>query len=121
MIEGGCFCGQIRYVIEAGTYRAVNCHCTMCRRIHAAPYVSWLVVPARQFRYMSGKPTDLRSSERGTRYFCGTCGTHVACVNSSHPDIVDVAIGSLDQPGAFEPSMEVFADTRLHPAPRDPR
>ena len=66
MIEGGCFCGEIRYAIGAGSYRAVNCHCTMCRRIHAAPYVSWLVVPAGQFRYVAGKPRELRSSASGT-------------------------------------------------------
>jgi hypothetical protein len=93
----------------------------MCRRIHAAPYVSWLVVPAAQFRYVTGEPTELRSSADGTRYFCDICGTHVVCVNASHPDIVDVAIGSLDQPEAFEPSMEFFTDTRLHWAPSDPR
>lgn len=45
MIEGGRFCRRIRYAIDDGTYTAANCHCTMCRRIHAAPYVTWLVVP----------------------------------------------------------------------------
>lgn len=112
-IEGGCFCGRIRYRIDDGEYLTANCHCTMCRRVHAAPFVTWIVVPLERFRYTSPAPQTLESSADGTRYFCPSCGTHVACVNASHPEIVDVTVGSLDQPERFKPSMEVFADTRL--------
>ncbi len=113
MMEGGCFCKKVRYRIDDGDYLALNCHCTMCRHIHAAPFVSWLVVPAQFFRYVAGSATTLRSSERGTRYFCSSCGTHVACTNDGHPNIVDVAIGSLDDPRAVRPTREVYTDTRL--------
>jgi hypothetical protein len=117
MIEGGCFCKRIRYAIDEATYRAANCHCTMCRRIHAAPYVGWLIVPAGSFRYVAATPTELHSSASGTRYFCPSCGTHVACINTSHPEIVDVAVGSLDSPERFEPTIEVFTETRLPSVP----
>ena len=86
---------------------------TMCRHIHAAPYVAWIVVPVARFSYSSEMPRKLESSADGTRYFCAACGTHVACVNASHPEIIDVAVGSLDRPEAFTPTMEVFTDTRL--------
>ena len=113
MIEGGCFCKRIRYTIDDGEYLTANCHCTMCRHIHAAPYVAWIVVPVARFSYSSEVPRKLESSADGTRYFCAACGTHVACVNASHPEIIDVAVGSLDRPEAFTPTMEVFTDTRL--------
>ncbi len=113
MIQGGCFCKRIRYEIDAGEYVTANCHCTMCRRIHAAPYVTWIVVPVERFRYVGEVPTRLASSSDGARFFCAACGTHIACVNGGHPDIVDVTVGSLDAPGAFKPTIEVFADTRL--------
>ena len=113
MIEGGCFCKKIRYQIDSGDYLAANCHCTMCRHIHAAPFVSWLVVPTAHFRYVEGSVTALKSSNRGTRYFCRSCGTHVACVNDAHPEIVDVAVGSLDTPEAVTPKLEAHTDSRL--------
>lgn len=113
MIEGGCFCGKLRYRIESGGHRAGNCHCTMCRRIHAAPYVAWLVVPADQFTYTRGEPTRLKSSEAAARFFCAACGTHVACINDSHPEIVDVALCSLDDPAPHVPDFDVYTDTRL--------
>lgn len=113
MIEGGCFCRQIRYAIDDGTYTAANCHCTMCRRIHAAPYVTWLVVPAERFRYTGELPARLVSSPGGSRDYCPSCATHITCVNASHPDRIDVAVGSLDSPESFKPVVDVFTDTRL--------
>lgn len=113
MIEGGCFCKNVRYAIDDGEYLSVDCHCTMCRRIHAAPYVTWIVVPVDKFRYTSGQTHDLKSSENGTRYFCPLCGGHVACVNIEHAEIIDIPIGSLDYPNAMPPSMAVYSDTRL--------
>jgi hypothetical protein len=118
MIEGGCFCGRIRYAIDDGTYLSVNCHCTMCRRIHAAPCVTWLVVPGERFRYSGAQPARLASSPRGSRHYCPSCGTHVACMNAGHPERIDIAVGSLDSPAAFEPTRDGFTDTRLPWAPR---
>ncbi len=113
MIEGGCFCKRVRYSIDDATYPCANCHCTMCRRLHAAPYVTWLVVPVEHFRYTGDSPASFVSSSEGTRYFCAHCGTQVACVNKSHPEVIDITVGSLDEPEAVEPTFDVFTDTRL--------
>jgi hypothetical protein len=112
-VGGGCFCGAIRYEFAPGEYAAGNCHCSMCRRTSAAPYVAWVVVPHDAFRYTRGTPRQLSSSEHGKRYFCELCGTHLACVIADHPEIVDVTIGSLDDPEQFVPSFELHTDTRL--------
>jgi len=117
MIEGGCFCKRVRYSIDVGTYLCANCHCTMCRRVHAAPYVTWLVVPVEHFRYTGDAPEEFASSYDGARYFCTTCGTHVACVNAAHPEVIDITVGSLNAPEAAEPTFDVFTDTRLAWAP----
>ena len=85
----------------------------MCRRTSGAPYVSWLVIPIKAFSYTSGNPKQLQSSADGSRFFCGECGTHVACTNKIHPEIVDVTLGSMDSPEAFTPTFTVFEDTKL--------
>ena len=76
-IEGGCFCGAIRYRIANGDYPSVNCHCSMCRRTSAAPFVTWLVVPNERLEYTRGQPKVLESSDHGTRFFCADCGTPI--------------------------------------------
>ena len=113
MLEGGCFCGSVRYEIDKGSHLAINCHCTMCRKAHAAPYVTWLIVPAESFKYTAKQPRLLQSSHDGARYFCPDCGTHVACVNDSHPEIIDVTVGSLDDPEGVVPKKDAFSYNQL--------
>jgi hypothetical protein len=113
MIEGGCFCGKIRYELAEGSHLVVNCHCTMCRKAHAAPYVAWLVAPLESFKYTTKEPSVLHSSSDGDRYFCPDCGSHIACMNHSRPEIIDVTVGSLDHPENAVPQKNVFRSTRL--------
>ncbi len=113
LIRGGCFCGAIRYEISGGDYTVANCHCSMCRKTSGAPFVSWLVVPGTEFSYSEGAPQKLQSSDEGSRYFCSECGTPVVCISTRHPEIVDVTVGSLDQPADFSPTMDVYEDSRL--------
>lgn len=111
---GGCFCGQVRYEFEGDEkIPCADCHCTLCRRTSGAPYVSWLVVPEADFQYTGAAPKTIQSSANGTRFFCENCGTHVACMLSTHPEVVDLTLGSLDNPEAFTPIHTVFEDTRL--------
>lgn len=114
VIVGGCFCGNIRYEIDDGKYKVGNCHCTMCRRCHAAAFVTWLVIPSDHFRLVKGKTKRLDSSSHGHREFCGECGSHLTCETSEYPGIVDVTLGSLDEPDDFEPMGGVYTDTKLH-------
>ncbi len=85
----------------------------MCRKAHAAPYVSWLIVPVESFKYTTKEPRLLQSSQHGARYFCPDCGTHLACANDSHPQIIDVTVGSLDDPKDVVPKKDTFSDTQL--------
>lgn len=112
-IQGGCFCGAIRYEFEGEAIPVADCHCSMCRRTSGAPYVTWLVVQAANFRYSRGQPKLLKSSEDGSRFFCEDCGTPVACSNTSHPGIIDVTLGSLDEPERFAPTFSIYEETKL--------
>lgn len=113
MINGGCFCGAIRYEIDEVDLIVANYHCTICRRTSGAPYVTWLITYESNFRYTWGEPELLKSSDQGTRFFCRNCGTPILCRTSTHPERVDVTLGSLDKPEKYTPTMEGFTDTRL--------
>lgn len=103
-LEGGCFCGAIRYRLTAAPHGSMVCHCRTCRRLFAAPVVGWLSVPASQFSFIQGTPNTFSTSPPITRWFCGTCGTHVAYVDVNEPDYVEVSTCSLDDPVLTPPT-----------------
>ena len=112
-IEGGCFCGSVRYRFPTNDYRSSNCHCSMCRRISAAPFVSWMVLPLSCFEYTQGAPKELSSSSHGMRYFCKECGTPIACILEEDPKNINITIASLDKPEEFEPKARIYVDDML--------
>ena len=112
-IEGGCFCGSVRYELPLNNYPSANCHCSMCRRLSGAPYVSWMSIPVRDFKYSQGKPTKIISSSHGSRYFCEHCGTPLVCILDEDPANIYITICSLDRPQEFEPKGDIYFKDRL--------
>jgi hypothetical protein len=103
-LEGGCFCGAIRYRISGEPSSSMICHCRTCRRLSAAPALAWLTVAAHDFRITNGEPSTFRSSPPVLRSFCSRCGTHISYVHESEQQYVDVSTCSLDDPTAYPPT-----------------
>ena len=93
--QGGCFCGRIRYEVTGTPFHETNCHCSICRRTTGAPFVAWFSVRPSEFRLASGEPVRFRSSAKGTRSFCGHCGTQLTFQGDDWLDEVDVTTSSL--------------------------
>ena len=104
MPTGRCHCGACVYAFESEAVRASVCHCADCRRCAGAHGVAWLAVPSGAFRLVAGETAIYRSSPGTERHFCGACGTGLFYINEEFlPGIVDVQIGTLDDPDAFPP------------------
>ena len=63
IVEGGCFCGSVRYSFKFDKYPSANCYCSICRRISGAPFVSWLAIPVNLFKYLKNKPKKTAKKE----------------------------------------------------------
>jgi hypothetical protein len=113
MLEGGCFCGFVRYQADAAPFQETNCHCSICRRTSGAPYVAWFSVPAAAFRFTAGEPATLRSSGHGTRRFCPRCGTPLTFASSRSPGELDVTTCSLDDPDRVPPKDHTHTGSKL--------
>jgi hypothetical protein len=113
MMQGGCFCGFVRYEAEGAVSNETNCHCSICRRVSGAPFVAWITVPADGFRLVAGEPNSFRSSNHGTRSFCPRCGTPLTFRSSRFPDEVDVTTCSLDAPAAAPPRDHTWISLSL--------
>lgn len=113
MMQGGCFCGSIRYAAEDLPFHETNCHCSICRRTSGAPFVAWFSVPKARFRLLAGEPKRFRSSAKATRSFCSSCGTPLTFELDDFPGEIDVTLCSLDNPEAVLPKDHTWTRSSL--------
>jgi hypothetical protein len=111
--EGGCLCGAVRYRSTADPIRAVNCHCSMCRRWTGAAFMTFVHFPLGAFAWEHGQPTRYRSSAEAERGFCARCGSTLTMHEAVLPDRVQVALGSLDRPEDVRPHDHVWTKRQL--------
>src|SRR5271163_4592341 len=109
-LEGGCYCGQVRYVAEGDPMLRAQCHCRECQYISGGSPNMFVLMPPDGFSYIKGMPKQFtRSDIEGavTREFCAECGTHMVTL-PSHPVVV-VKVGTLDDPSLFgAPQMAIY-------------
>lgn len=113
MLTGGCYCGAVRFEADGAPFDETNCHCSICRRTTGAPYVAWFTVPLDRFRLVQGRPTRFRSTAKGTRTFCPTCGTQLTFENADAPGAIDVTTCSLDDPERVPPKDHTRTSSKL--------
>ena len=113
-VPGACLCGAVRFEVQLPTLFCAHCHCTMCQRNHGAGFVTWIGVPPAQLEVVEGgdRVVRHRSSEHGSRSFCGECGSSLFCDNADHPERVDIVLASLQGPIDRDPQLHVYYSDR---------
>ena len=76
-LTGGCFCGQVRYVIAAPLKNARSRHCSRCRKAFSGAGSAYAEIEPGSLAWVSGEPGLVRyeSAPRWGLCFCGTCGS----------------------------------------------
>ncbi len=113
MVKGSCLCGGVQYEIDGEISLMANCHCSMCRKHHGAPFVTFVGVNTADFRWAKGEDLLVRyqSSPGHTRAFCRVCG-------SSLPDLDPGAAsfflpaGTLDDDPGPRPAAHIFVASK---------
>ena len=111
-IEGGCYCGSVRYRAEGDSLFKGQCHCRECQYISGGHPNVVMGMPESGFTYTkgSGKPFRRGDLERpATREFCAECGTHLLSRAPALPGTVLIKVGTLDDPSVFGgPQMVIW-------------
>jgi hypothetical protein len=97
-VQGSCFCGAVQFAITLPTLFCAHCHCTMCRRVHGAGYVTWIGVPYSRFRLTAGQEhlAIHHSSDHGRRSFCNVCSSSLFCESTHHPEHIDIVLANIN-------------------------
>ena len=77
MNTGSCLCGAVRWRMEGPYARMTNCHCSMCRKAHGAPFATYIRTDTDKFEVLSGAEsvTGYEASDNFKRRFCAHCGS----------------------------------------------
>jgi hypothetical protein len=113
-VEGGCFCGAVRFKVD-GPFGGVGvCHCADCQRAGggAPNYVA--LAPKAAFEVTQGEPSRYTSKgDSGasvTRVFCGTCGSPLWSEPEAGP-YAPVKLGALDDASALSPQIHLYVSS----------
>lgn len=113
MIEGGCFCGAVRYRVAGGLCDARACHCSRCRRIFGGASSAYAVLrPGSSFEWLQG-------SEQLTRFlgkdnwgfaFCRLCGSTLCGLHGD--EVHGVTLGCVDGDPGVQIEQHLFVASK---------
>ena len=110
-LEGGCYCGAVRYKAEGEPLLRLNCHCRECQYISGGAENVVMGMPEAGFAYTKGSPKQFKRSDLEnpvTREFCADCGTHLTSRAPGLPAAL-IKVGTLDDPSVFgAPQMAIY-------------
>ena len=78
-IEGGCYCGEIKYEADVDPKRVGVCNCADCQAMTGSLMRVNVYVEDSNIKFLSGKAAEyIRTAESGHKRaigFCRNCGT----------------------------------------------
>ncbi|MGO2129442.1 MAG: GFA family protein [Pseudoalteromonas prydzensis] len=110
VFEGGCLCGNIRYLVTATKLASHTCSCKQCQRHSGSLTQVWVELSNDQIEWTGpgGLPTVWRSSEYSSRAFCSKCGSTIGAIDDK--PTVALALGTFDSPNrqSFAPQSHSY-------------
>ena len=104
---GGCLCGAVRYQVKGPLRDVVNCHCSMCQKLHGnfGPHTK-----ARKVNITITRSEGLawyQTSQVARRGFCKNCGSSLFW-EPFELDATGIIAGSLDGPTGLKTMGHIF-------------
>lgn len=114
MTKGSCLCGGLQFEVTGPIQNVGNCHCSICRKLHGAPFSTYAQVSKQSLEIRKGAELVRRyaSSESVERTFCDTCGANFTFHFSALPDAVWVAVGLLEDDPKLRPEHHMFVASK---------
>lgn len=112
-VEGGCFCGTIRYAVDGGLCNARSCHCSRCRKaFNGASSAYAEIAPEATFRWLTGADA-LQRYEAAPGWgmaFCSRCGTTLC--GWFEDRIHGITLGSVDGDPGVTIEQHIFVGSK---------
>lgn len=112
--RGSCLCGHVKYRIHGPLTDVLNCHCSMCRKLHASAFRTRAKVAIRDWEWVSGQNTVkfYESSPGEHKGFCSECGSSILTRFDSNSDVIGFPLGTLDSDPGVKAERHVFVGSK---------
>jgi hypothetical protein len=122
--EGGCLCGDIRYLALDEPLRVTVCHCRFCQRFTGSSFLLEPIFRKQDVRFDDppAKTYEHRSDTSGKRItlnFCGRCATTIWLGLERFPDVVGICGGTFDDPDWFPRERDKYRHIFIQSAQSD--
>ena len=106
-LAGGCFCGRVRYRIDAALRSGRSCHCSRCRKAFSGAGSAYAEVVPGSFTWLSGQESlSFYETTPGWGLgFCRTCGSTLCGTNQGQ--VHGVTLGSVDGDPGVQIEMHI--------------
>lgn len=117
-LNGGCYCGAVRFQINGPPVTSSHCHCRSCQLAAGSAFATWAKVAGSDFKVTKGAIKTIEKTPGITRGFCGECGTTLTYAARDSVDGQDwtadawFSATALDDPSRVSPKNHVFVSQR---------
>lgn len=109
-MTGGCLCGAVRFTATPENHHVGACHCDMCRRWTAGPFLSVGCADTLEIENDSAIAI-YNSSNWAERHFCSKCGSTL-WYKFVGPKEHFVSAEAFDDTSSFKFQHQIFVDEK---------
>lgn len=113
MLEGGCFCGKVRYTIDGALGRASACHCSRCRKAFSGASLVYAEIPeGSEFSWVTGADelTTCLFAKDWSFAFCRSCGSTLCGIADGK--VHGVTLGTVDGDPGVQIEMHMHVGSK---------
>ena len=112
--QGSCLCNRVTYEITGELTDVLNCHCSMCRKLHAAAFRTRAKVATKDWKTVTGEEfiKFYESSPGERKGFCSMCGSSLFTKFDANPDVLGFPLGTLNTDPGVKATRHVFVGSK---------
>ena len=95
-LSGECLCGAVAYEYHGPNGNLVHCHCSECRKWHAAAFRSRITIDSKFFKWTRGENQvqQYAHTENVTKTFCKVCGSGLITIYPKRDHLLGMPVAA---------------------------